>query len=56
MAAAAEMGAVIAPPVPAFYANPQSIDEMIDHALGRDLDQIGVDSNTVRRWKDDDSN
>ncbi len=55
MAAAAEMGAVIAPPVPAFYANPQSIDEMIDHTLGRVLDQFDIDSNTVRRWKDDGS-
>ena len=52
MAAAAEMGAVIAPPVPAFYAKPQSLEEMIDHTLGRALDQFGIEANTVRRWKD----
>jgi 4-hydroxy-3-polyprenylbenzoate decarboxylase len=50
MAALAEMGAVIAPPVPALYARPQSIDEMIDHTLGRLLDLFGLDSGTVRRW------
>lgn len=53
MASAAEMGAVIAPPVPAFYARPDSIDEMIDHTLGRVLDLYDVDVDTVRRWKDD---
>jgi 4-hydroxy-3-polyprenylbenzoate decarboxylase len=50
MTALAEMGAVIAPPVPAFYAKPQSIDEMIDHSLGRLLDLFGLDSGTVHRW------
>ena len=46
----AEMGAIIAPPVPAFYAKPQNLDEMIDHSLGRLLDLFGLDSGTVRRW------
>jgi flavin prenyltransferase len=50
MTALSEMGAVIAPPVPALYAKPQSIDEMIDHSLGRLLDLFGFDSGTVRRW------
>ena len=50
MAALSEMGAVIAPPVPAFYAKPQSLAEMIDHTLGRVLDLFGLDSGTVRRW------
>jgi flavin prenyltransferase len=50
MTALSEMGAVIAPPVPAFYTKPQSIDEMIDHSLGRLLDLFGLDSGTVRRW------
>jgi flavin prenyltransferase len=45
-----EMGAVIAPPVPAFYAKPQSLSEMIDHTLGRALDLFGLDAGTVRRW------
>lgn len=50
MTALSEMGAIIAPPVPAFYAKPQSLDEMIDHSLGRLLDLFGLDSGTVRRW------
>lgn len=48
--ALSEMGAVIAPPVPAFYARPQSIDEMVDHTLGRVLDLFGLDASTVKRW------
>ena len=50
MTALSEMGAVIAPPVPAFYAKPQSLDEMIDQTLGRVLDLFGLDVGTVRRW------
>jgi 4-hydroxy-3-polyprenylbenzoate decarboxylase len=50
MTALSEMGAVIAPPVPAFYAKPQSLDDMIDHTLGRVLDLFGLDAGTVRRW------
>jgi 4-hydroxy-3-polyprenylbenzoate decarboxylase len=50
MAALSEMGAVIAPPVPALYAKPQSIDAMIDHTLGRLMDLFGLDTGTVRRW------
>ncbi|HYH37952.1 MAG TPA: UbiX family flavin prenyltransferase [Azospirillum sp.] len=46
----AEMGAVIAPPVPAFYARPKSLDDLIDHAVGRALDLFGLDSGRVRRW------
>ena len=53
MAAAAEMGAVVSPPVPAFYAKPESLADMIDHTLGRVLDQFDIDVSTVRRWKDD---
>src|SRR5271169_6522581 len=50
MTALSEMGAVIAPPVPAFYAKPATIAEMIDQTLGRLLDLFGLDSGTVRRW------
>src|SRR5438128_1718080 len=50
MAALSEMGAVIAPPVPAFYAKPQTIEELIDQTLGRVLDLFGIDAGTVRRW------
>lgn len=50
MAAATEAGAIVYPPVPAFYARPKSIDEMIDHTLGRVLDLFDIDLGTVRRW------
>ena len=50
MAALSDMGAVIAPPVPAFYAKPRSLAEMIDQTLGRMLDLFGLDVGTVRRW------
>ena len=53
MLALSEMGAVIAPPVPAFYARPESIDEMVDHTLGRVLDLFGLDAGTVKRWGED---
>ena len=46
----AEMGAIIAPPVPAFYARPQSLDDMVDQTLGRVLDLFGIDAGLVRRW------
>jgi 4-hydroxy-3-polyprenylbenzoate decarboxylase len=52
MTAVTEMGAIVAPPVPAFYAKPKSLDEMIDHTLGRALDLFGIESGTVRRWRD----
>ncbi len=50
MTALSEMGAVIAPPVPAFYAKPRSLEEMIDQTLGRILDLFGIDAGIVRRW------
>jgi 4-hydroxy-3-polyprenylbenzoate decarboxylase len=46
----AEMGAVIAPPLPAFYAGPRSIEEMVDQSVGRALDLFGLDWKPVRRW------
>lgn len=51
MVSVTEMGAIIAPPVPAFYARPQNLDEMVDHTLGRVLDLFDIDSHTVRRWE-----
>jgi 4-hydroxy-3-polyprenylbenzoate decarboxylase len=45
-----EMGAVIAPPVPAFYANPESLDDMVDQTVGRVLDLFGLESGRVTRW------
>jgi 4-hydroxy-3-polyprenylbenzoate decarboxylase len=50
MTALSEMGAIIAPPVPAFYAKPRSLEDMIDQTLGRVLDLFGIDTGTVRRW------
>ena len=47
---AALLGAVIAPPMPAMYSRPQSVDEIIDHTVGRVLDLIGVNADFVRRW------
>jgi 4-hydroxy-3-polyprenylbenzoate decarboxylase len=44
------MGAVIAPPVPAFYAKPETIAEMIDQTLGRVLDLFGLETGLVKRW------
>lgn len=50
MLAVAEMGAIVAPPVPAFYAKPATLDDMVDHTIGRVLDLFGIDSDLVRRW------
>ncbi len=46
----AEMGAVIAPPLPAFYAKPQSLEEMVDQSVGRALDLFGLSWAPVKRW------
>jgi flavin prenyltransferase len=46
------MGAVICPPLPAFYARPQSIDDMVDHSVSRILDQLGIHLQT-NRWAGD---
>ncbi|MBB3893481.1 4-hydroxy-3-polyprenylbenzoate decarboxylase [Phenylobacterium haematophilum] len=46
----AEMGAVIAPPLPAFYAKPTSLEEMVDQSVGRALDLFGLSWTPVKRW------
>ena len=46
----AEMGATIAPPLPAFYAKPQTLEEMVDQSVGRALDLFGLAWTPVRRW------
>jgi 4-hydroxy-3-polyprenylbenzoate decarboxylase len=51
MLAATEAGAIVCPPVPAFYARPASIDEMVQHSVGRVLDLFGLDAGVVRRWQ-----
>ncbi|OZM80333.1 aromatic acid decarboxylase [Pseudonocardia sp. MH-G8] len=50
MAELTEVGAVIAPPVPAFYARPQTLEEMVDHTVGRVLDLFDLELGVVRRW------
>jgi flavin prenyltransferase len=49
----AEMGAVIAPPMPAFYARLETVGDMIDQSVGRALDLFGLSWPTVRRWGQD---
>jgi 4-hydroxy-3-polyprenylbenzoate decarboxylase len=54
-----EMGAIVMPPVPAFYARPRSIDDVVNQTVGRALDLFGIDSGLVRRWQEpapDDAN
>jgi 4-hydroxy-3-polyprenylbenzoate decarboxylase len=46
----AEMGAVIAPPLPAFYAKPATIEDMVDQSVGRALDLFGLSWKPVKRW------
>jgi len=46
----AEMGAVIAPPVPAFYTNPTSLEQVVDQSVGRVLDLFDLESTAVQRW------
>lgn len=52
MTAVTEMGAIVAPPVPAFYARPATLDAMIGHTLGRVLDLFGLDAGTAVRWRE----
>jgi len=48
---AAKMGIAIAPPMPAFYNRPQSVDDIVNHTVGRLLDLLGLDSGLVKRWE-----
>jgi flavin prenyltransferase len=51
MQAATEAGAVIAPPVPAFYARPRTLEDVIDHTVARALDHFDLDVGVLRRWQ-----
>jgi len=51
MARAAEVGATILPPVPAFYGRPETIEDLVDETLGRVLSQVGVDNDLYTRWE-----
>ena len=46
----AEIGAVIMPPVPALYAGPKTIDDIIAHTVGKALDQFGIEHKLFERW------
>jgi flavin prenyltransferase len=46
-----EMGAIIAPPVPAFYTRPQTVDELVTQTVGRALDLFDLDHEQVKRWR-----
>jgi len=51
MAKLSNMGAYIYPPVPAFYSKPQTLDDMVNHTIGRVLDIFDIDSGLVKRWQ-----
>ena len=53
MLAIAEMGGIIAPPVPAFYSRPASVEDIVDHTVGRVLDLFDIEHELVRRWGED---
>ncbi|MBV9395624.1 MAG: UbiX family flavin prenyltransferase [Methylobacteriaceae bacterium] len=44
-------GAIIVPPVPAFYTQPKTIEDIVDQTVGRALDLFGIDTNVVKRWR-----
>jgi 4-hydroxy-3-polyprenylbenzoate decarboxylase len=47
----AEMGALIVPPLPAFYPQPETLDDIINHSVGRILDLFGIETDMVKRWQ-----
>ncbi|WEK47881.1 MAG: UbiX family flavin prenyltransferase [Candidatus Andeanibacterium colombiense] len=49
----AEIGAIVAPPVPAFYMKPQTLDDIVNHSVGRILDLFDLEAGLVRRWRQD---
>jgi 4-hydroxy-3-polyprenylbenzoate decarboxylase len=51
MTSLSEMGAIIAPPVPALYTKPETIDDIIDQTLARLLDLFDLEVATLKRWK-----
>lgn len=50
MTAVSEMGAVLLPPMPAFYHKPQNIDDIVNQTVGKVLDQFGLDASLFKRW------
>jgi 4-hydroxy-3-polyprenylbenzoate decarboxylase len=51
MTTLADIGAIVAPIVPAFYTRPKTVDDIINHTVGRLLDLFGIDTKAVKRWK-----
>ena len=51
MTTLADIGAIIAPIVPAFYTRPQTVDDIVNHTVGRLLDLFGIETKAVKRWK-----
>jgi 4-hydroxy-3-polyprenylbenzoate decarboxylase len=45
-----EMGAIVMPPLPAFYAKPKTLEDIVNHSVGRALDLLGIENHLVRRW------
>ena len=48
---AAQLGAIIMPPMPAFYAHPETIEDLVDHSVGRVLDMFDIEADLVMRWQ-----
>ena len=51
MVAVTEMGGIIFPPVPALYARPRTIDDLVAHTVARVLDLVGIHSGKLKRWQ-----
>ena len=51
---AAQLGALIVPPIPAFYNQPQTIDDLVNHSVGRILDLFDLDVGILKRWEGSD--
>jgi len=51
MTSLSEMGAIIAPPLPAFYPNPKTVDDIVNHSVGRILDLFEIENDLVQRWQ-----
>jgi 4-hydroxy-3-polyprenylbenzoate decarboxylase len=51
MVALTEMGAIIAPPIPAFYQKPETIEDLVEHSVDRVLDLLGFENPEARRWE-----
>lgn len=51
MSRVADLGGIILPPIPAFYHSPRTIDDLLDHTVGKILDLLGIDNSLFTRWK-----